>query len=65
MGKRLDPSKHMSAATAAGMIAKAIVTRRRLLMTSPRGQLLSLVRDWLPGLIDRIVARSTKSTGLH
>lgn len=65
MGKRLDPEKHMSAETAAAMIAKAIVTRRRLLMTSPRGQVLSLVRDWLPDLIDGIVLRSSKSTGLH
>jgi short-subunit dehydrogenase len=65
MGKRLDPKKHLSAADCAAMMAKAIAERRRQLMTSPRGQLLSIVRDLLPNLIDRIVAKKTKATGLH
>ena len=63
MGKRIDDN-NMSADECARLMAKAILKRQRLLITSARGKLAYTVRDLLPGLVDMVSLRSVKSHSL-
>jgi proline racemase len=56
----MDESRIMSSAKCAEIILRATESRRRLVLTSPRGHLLRWLKLLAPGVVDRMAARAIR-----
>lgn len=56
----MDESRIMSSAKCAEIILRATASRRRLVLTSPRGHLLRWLKLLAPGVVDRMAARAIR-----